>query len=241
MACYWRDPGGDRRGSGLPTRRLGPQRRWATALILIALLGFALVLLLVRYRSPIALDLRVTRGLQRLENPALSAVLVAVTWLGWQPQQTLIAAVPLGLFFLTRRRVEGTFLVLALAIGALNDLLKLAIRRPRPSAALDDILVHGHVLGTSFPSGHVLTYVLFYGFLAYVTYTQVRRPLLRWGLLLPMLVLLALIGPSRVYLGHHWFTDTVASYLLGGALLIGLLLAYRSVRGRRVVPVPGPG
>ena len=220
-------------------RRVGtgasPAGRTAVLLALATLIGFAIVLHMVRSQHTAALDLRVTRWLQRAPGPVVPVVLTAVTWVGWQPQQALIAGGVLTLFYRTRRWAEGAFLLLALFVGALNDLLKLVLRRPRPSAALDDIVVHGHVLGTSFPSGHVLTYVLFYGFLVYIACTQVRRPLVRRAALAPMLALLLLIGPSRIYLGHHWFTDTVAAYLLGGALLTGLLLAYRWANARQAV------
>ena len=206
--------------------------RRAILAIVLALLNFAVLLVVVRNTA--ALDLRVTRFAQRAEHPAVLGVLLAVSWLGWQPQQMLLVAGILGWLFLRRRyRLEGVFAALALAVGALNDLLKLVTLRPRPSAALADIVVHGHVRGTSFPSGHVMTYVLFYGFLAYLVYTHVRRPALRWALLAPLLALVALVGPSRVYLGHHWFTDALGSYLLGGALLAILVLAYRAVREAR--------
>jgi membrane-associated phospholipid phosphatase len=44
--------------------------------------------------------------------------------------------------------------------------------------------------------------------------------------------LLSLVGTSRVYLGHHWFTDVIASYLLGTTWLVGLTGIYRKVKLR---------
>lgn len=61
---------------------------------------------------------------------------------------------------------------------------------------------------------------------------------LRRALRALLLGLIALVGPSRVYLGQHWFADTLASYLLGTALLV----AYRRVKARqlaRAVGMPG--
>ncbi len=70
--------------------------------------------------------------------------------------------------------------------------------------------------GSSFPSGHVLTYVGTYGFLAYPRLHD-RAPaggslaVVRWG----CLGWSPLVGPSRIYQGHHWPTDVAASYLIG--------------------------
>jgi undecaprenyl-diphosphatase len=48
--------------------------------------------------------------------------------------------------------------------------------------------------------------------------------------------LIAAVGPSRVYLGHHWPTDVAASYLLGVSYLAGLVLTYRRLRSRAGQP-----
>jgi membrane-associated phospholipid phosphatase len=45
--------------------------------------------------------------------------------------------------------------------------------------------------------------------------------------------LVALVGPSRVQQGHHWFTDVTASYLLGVAYLIGVTSLYRRLAAGR--------
>jgi membrane-associated phospholipid phosphatase len=42
--------------------------------------------------------------------------------------------------------------------------------------------------------------------------------------------LLALVGPSRIYQGHHWPTDVSASYLLGTSYLVGLIALYRRIK-----------
>jgi membrane-associated phospholipid phosphatase len=47
-----------------------------------------------------------------------------------------------------------------------------------------------------------------------------------------LLGLLTLVGPSRVYLGHHWFTDVTASYMLGTTYLLAITNIYRRVRMR---------
>jgi membrane-associated phospholipid phosphatase len=48
-----------------------------------------------------------------------------------------------------------------------------------------------------------------------------------------LLGLVALVGPSRIHQGHHWFTDVSASYLLGTSYVLGLAALYRRVKARR--------
>ncbi|MGZ7182104.1 MAG: phosphatase PAP2 family protein [Halobacteriota archaeon] len=47
-----------------------------------------------------------------------------------------------------------------------------------------------------------------------------------------LLAMVGLVGPSRIYEGHHWPTDVAASYLLGTAYVIGLMGLYRRVKTR---------
>ena len=72
--------------------------------------------------------------------------------------------------------------------------------------------------GTSFPSGHVLTYVPFYGFLGFLLAEHLGDGPLRNASVMTLTSVLALVGPSRIQQGHHWTTDVVASYLLGTRL-----------------------
>ena len=82
--------------------------------------------------------------------------------------------------------------------------------------------------GTSFPSGHVLTYVAFYGFLAFLLAEHLEDGPLRNASVATLTGVLALVGPSRIQQGHHWTTDVVASYLLGLAYLLGLIQLYHA-------------
>src|SRR5207248_4586952 len=130
--------------------------------------------------------------------------------------------------------LEVAFARLALAISVVNSALKLVAHRARPTAGTDGLRVYGHIGGGSFPSGHVLTYVLFCGFLTYLAYTLLERGALRRALLTLLVGLIVLVGPSRVYLGQHWFTDVLASYFLGTALLLALLAGYRRAKERQL-------
>jgi undecaprenyl-diphosphatase len=106
------------------------------------------------------------------------------------------------------------------------------MKRPRPLAGTDLRVVAAPLGGTSFPSGHTITYVGTYGWLAYVIHTNVRPRWPRRILVSALAAFIAAVGPSRIYQGHHWPTDVAASYLLGMSYLIGLTSLYRLVKGR---------
>jgi undecaprenyl-diphosphatase len=69
-----------------------------------------------------------------------------------------------------------------------------------------------------------------YGTLAYLGYATIRPPVGRAIVVSTLLVLIALVGPSRVFQGHHWPSDVTASYLLGAAYLVIVTDAYRRAK-----------
>jgi undecaprenyl-diphosphatase len=83
--------------------------------------------------------------------------------------------------------------------------------------------------GNSFPSGHTLFYVTSFGFLGYLAYAQLKPGRLRTALLWLTGLLILLVGPSRIWMGHHWASDVLASYALGLTYLVILVQLY----GRR--------
>jgi undecaprenyl-diphosphatase len=104
------------------------------------------------------------------------------------------------------------------------------MRRPRPD--LPEILVtKARIGGTSFPSGHVINYIGIYGMLAFLANRYLRPRPLRRLIVGGLTLLIALVGPSRIYLGHHWFSDVIASYLLGTSYLLALTSVYRRLKG----------
>lgn len=123
----------------------------------------------------------------------------------------------LGLWLATRKRWDQlVFLFLAVGGAAfLNLLLKLIFLRSRP-AYPQGLLV---VSGLSFPSGHAMISLAFYGAVAYLAFSILKN---RWSKLLVAVAALAvsaLIGFSRLYLGVHDLTDVLAGWAAGGLWL----------------------
>lgn len=196
-----------------------------------AFCGYALLFTLVRQNRSAAADLAITLRLQRRRAPWLSRLMAIVSWPGFPPQSL---ALPLGLgfgFWYCGRPIEAIFQCCAWGTAFLSTISKARMRRPRPIPPLVRV-VRARLGGSSFPSGHVLSYVGVYGFLAYSLGLIVRPVWLRRLIVAALCGLLALVGPSRIYQGHHWPTDVLASYLLGLCYLIGLTALYRRALAR---------
>jgi undecaprenyl-diphosphatase len=206
--------------------------RGAAAVAVAGLLGFGLIFAAVRARRSEAIDLALMLRLQRRRRPWLDRLMTIASWPGFPPQSRVIPPAVIGGLWLLRFRTEAAFEAAAWGTGALSTLLKAAMERPRPVAGTDLRVVVAPLGGSSFPSGHVITFVGTYGFLAYLTDTLVRDPVLRRLSTAGLVGLVLLVGPSRIYQGHHWPTDVSASYLLGTSYLVVVVGGYQAVKRR---------
>jgi membrane-associated phospholipid phosphatase len=199
-----------------------------------ALAGFGVIFAMVRTHRSDAIDLAVTLKVQREgRQPVLRALMQAVSWPGFPPQSHFIPAGIAAGLLAARLPLEALFAVGAWGTSLVASGIKAIMRRPRPIGTVDLRVVTAPLGGSSFPSGHTITYVGVYGYLAYLAHTLLRPAGWRRAIVAALVGLIALVGPSRVHQGHHWFTDVTASYLLGIAYLIGLTGLYRRVKAAR--------
>jgi len=178
------------------------------------------------------LDARVTRFLQKNDKRWFGTLMHAVSWPGFPPQSRVIPWLLPGAMLAVGRPFEALFQLLGWGTGVISAMLKFLVNRPRP--ILEDILVApGRIGGSSFPSGHVIIYTGVYGFLAYLVHCHVKVKTVRRLIVSGLTGIIALVGPSRVYLGHHWFSDVLASYLLGTSYVAILATIYQHLLRRR--------
>lgn len=218
-----------------------PVRRYRAMLFLVLLLiitaAFAVLTFLVKTTPSFPLDLQITLGIQSINIPVFGGLMTAVSWLGFSPQSVIITAliILLILGFGLQWEALAALIAALLSIG-INVLVKDLIQRPRPAAALV------HVLATlndySFPSGHVMFYTGFYGFIVFLSFTLLKPSLKRTLLLVFFGLLVLLVGVSRIYVGEHWASDVLGAYLLGTLTLVAFIQLYRWGKPRFFVHPP---
>ncbi len=145
-----------------------------------------------------------------------------ISWLGFRPQSLALPGALVALYWLTNQRRNARYLVAAWGASMVSYTTKRLVMRPRPGGT-EITVVEAGLRDSSFPSGHVLHYVVFWGFACYLWYTTVQ---LKTIARIPVAFVAALIGTvgiSRVYLGHHWLTDVLGSYSLGSGILLTLI------------------
>jgi len=184
--------------------------------------------------SVAAFDAGVSSAIIALRGPALTLVARIVTTTG--DTLTVTLATTVLLFFLWRRRHRFTVSALvAITGGALvANLLKGRFGRPRPSAV--DALITLPA-SFSFPSGHAMSSLCVAGVVSYLAGRSAMSRGAKITAISALLVWAMAVGLSRVYLGVHWPSDVLASWLLGIGWL-ALLIGYSEAR--REVPQARP-
>ncbi|HEX8326731.1 MAG TPA: phosphatase PAP2 family protein [Hymenobacter sp.] len=151
----------------------------------------------------------------RAAFPMLTGIVQAITFFG--SIKFFFPASLIAPWWMRRYGYGRQALTLLIAMGggwALNELLKAWFHRPRPTSALL------FQMGLSFPSGHAMMSIAFYGCLAWL----VGREYGRWGWSAVLMLWALLIGLTRVYLHVHYFTDVLAGFAGG----VGWLLLLRA-------------
>jgi undecaprenyl-diphosphatase len=204
---------------------------------LFAVLGLAVLTIAIslcaRWELRFTGDLQLTLLMQSIDNRVLLSLSEWVSYLtgSWRAVVLVIACGTMVWFCLGR--LEGGLVLLAGLSSLLDYPIKVVVNRPRPTPDLVKVFVVEH--GSGFPSGHTLFAGVFLGFLAYLAYTHLRNRSLRTLSFVGIIVLIFLIGASRVYLGVHWPSDVLGGYL-AGVFLLALIIWLRHTWKTRLAP-----
>jgi len=204
--------------------------------LLIAALVFVVLAVVAHFVAYFPIDLRITLAVQAYHGPAFATLMSAISWIGFIPQVIVIDALVILVIFFAGLRWEAISLAFAAISSAVGTLIKLAVLRPRPSADIVHVMSQLH--SASFPSGHVLSITAFGGFLVFLCFTLLKPSVGRSVVLGFLLLLIVLMGPSRIYLGQHWFSDVMGAYLFGTLWLALTIRFYRWGKVRYFVDQP---
>jgi membrane-associated phospholipid phosphatase len=224
-------------------------RRWRARVFQVAVIAvataFGALLVSANLMNSAPIDLSITRGIQGINAAWFYSLMWAVSFPGYAPQVWLVIVglvLALGLIGLWWEALAA--LIAALGAIGLASFIKLWVHGPRPGADL--VQVYQQLNDPSFPSGHVLVYTAFFGFLIFLSYLLLKPSIGRACLLGVLGSLVGLVGISRIYLGDHWASDVAGAYLLGSLWLALSVAIYQWGKARFFVhqplapDIPGP-
>ena len=137
--------------------------------IILALVGFSALAVAARFIPYFPLDLTITRTIQQFNPGWFDWLMRIITDLGASPQFTIITTLLIISLLVAKLKWEGTFATFSiLGITIFGSIAKLIVHRARPAADLVHVI--NQLKDYSFPSGHVMSYTAFFGFLWFLSY-----------------------------------------------------------------------
>lgn len=134
------------------------------------------------------------------------------------------------ILFIKNKKLSAVFLVTVVFALIFNSLLKMIVCRNRPFDDYSTILNYGNEDGYSFPSGHCVCAGVISMFLFYSILTSTKRMSTKILAGIDGLLFCLLIALSRMVLGVHYLTDTLAGIIIGIIFAIGIILLYNMLR-----------
>jgi undecaprenyl-diphosphatase len=181
-------------------------------------------------RESAALDQSITNFIYTFRNLSFAKYFLFFTDLGDVQGVLVLAVVLVLLFLMLGKKREALFSAFTLLFGEVSyAVIKLLVARPRPS--LWYALVPRS--GFSFPSGHSVGSVVFYGFGCYLISRMIEKKSAKafWWFLAAFIPLN--IGLSRIYLGVHWASDVLGGWTLGLAIAVLSVFLMKELESRK--------
>jgi len=216
-----------------------PWRRYRASVFQGYLIGAVVVFLILAVLAHtvayFTFDVTITREVQEFNAGWFDGLMRALSWIGFAPQVYGISFLILLFLYASGLKQEAVITFASgVGISVLGFAIKLVVDRPRPSADLVNVI--SQLRDYSFPSGHVLYFTAFFGFLVFLVYTLLKNSWWRTLLMVVLGGMVALIGLSRIYEGQHWASDVLAAYLLGSVWLALSVYVYRWGKPSNALP-----
>ena len=184
-------------------------------LVLFICLAIFIVLLINVLNGNVAgFDNSVYNAISSLKSNFMTAFLKGITKFADEEPIILIDIVAL---IVIKNRKIGASIALNLATSAFfNNIIKEIVQRPRPPMELRMV----EESSFSFPSGHAMTGMAFYGLIIYFVFKNVKDKKVRNTICTVLSLLIFLVGISRIYLGVHYASDVLAGFAFGIVYLV---------------------
>ena len=160
-------------------------------------------------------DLPIARAIQAIAWQPAAWLLTHMSDLGWFPYDFAGVCLVALVFVWLGLRLEAVVVVaFTLLAGQAGTIVKDLVQRARPTSNF--VHLGAQATGFSFPSGHVIFATVLFGTAFWVVWIVWGPSMIRNMALAVLVLPIALMGPSRIYLGQHWPTDVLGAYCFGG-------------------------
>lgn len=148
-----------------------------------------------------------------IRNKKLTSILLIITNIS---SAYALIVITILLFFIIKNKRIPLYIALNLLFSfGMNQIAKLIFSRPRPIGI--NLIEES---GFSYPSGHAMVSMAYFGFIAYILYKKQKNNLTKSILIITLIITILLIGFSRIYLGVHYLSDILGGFLLSIAYLM---------------------
>lgn len=183
-------------------------------IIILLLIIISIITIKVVANKPLVIDnIGYNIFVKKLRNPTLTSIMKIIT--RFSNSEGIILFTLLSLIYIKNKKIAITVPLNVLLATLLNQILKHLFRRSRPTYRLIKIG------GFSFPSGHAMISMAFYGYLLYLTYIHIKNKNQRRIIMTILSIIIILVGISRIYLGVHYCSDIITGYSISIIYLIG--------------------
>lgn len=186
--------------------------KWGICIFCLFIFGF--IAIIVYTDSEMIIDSTLYNFICRyFMGDAMTSLVKGVTWFGSTFGIVFICFIILCVF--RNKRINLCIVSNLLIVSIINYLLKIVFMRARPD--INPLVVE---TSYSFPSGHAMISMAFYGYLIYIMYYYIDNKIIKRLFIYLLSILILLIGISRIYLGVHYTSDVIGGFCFAIVYLI---------------------
>lgn len=182
-------------------------------LLLICLVLFIFILVNVLNNNIVKFDNNIYKTINMLKTDFTTKIFKIITEFGGAT--VLICIALISIIVIKNKRIGTAILLNLVSVGWLNYILKVMVKRPRP----EEFRIVEET-GYSFPSGHSMASMAFYGLIIYFVLKYMENKKAKISMVTILSILILAIGISRIYLGVHYASDVLAGFIFSITYLI---------------------